>query len=577
MSTTTGTVTSTTVTGTTAAPLKNDVEIKLQQLNDEVFQVAQAIAANLTGCQSGEGGDATCLDIVQDLSRILENALVGKVSMLNLLTDDENKTAKIQSGSNQPPPRKRGGVAQLVEQIGESAGDLVDAGVNESAVVEISTSNLHVTLMEWNGAPFDGLRWPLAEDSAAKKFDSQDALGEPDDYYDESPDIIVTVAPDFLPNSASTHFDMAISKYSFENATLLFSQGADATSEPGAAGRGSSDTTGVLVSSVVSIQVSEVEDGMVLPSPIQITFNVADRLQGAPPVQASFAGVHASAAGLKLMPPQHTAVDCVWWDFDQRGGVGGWNSEGCEVASVTTVNETRVVCSCSHLTHFGVLFNPDLVLGDNDTLVLEIITYVGIGLSVLCLVITFLVFACVDAVRDYPKQILMNLVFAIALQQLLFIGVDKSLHPQSSGATRVDVSGIVNLGEDPATGSVAGSCQAVAFLLHYAMLAVWAWMVLEACHLYELFVISPRDCVQVREKLGTYSVIGWLGPLLFPIIGIAVWPDSYGSDTACWITNDGGAKYLVFIPFAVGWTTNLFIFSRVVWEIHASVGLETAS
>jgi hypothetical protein len=43
---------------------------------------------------------------------------------------------------------------------------------------------------------------------------------------------------------------------------------------------------------------------------------------------------------------------CVFWDFEANGGLGGWSENGCEKK---LIGGDRARCSCSHLTHFGIL------------------------------------------------------------------------------------------------------------------------------------------------------------------------------------------------------------------------------
>ncbi|MED6278870.1 hypothetical protein CHARACLAT_028456, partial [Characodon lateralis] len=45
-------------------------------------------------------------------------------------------------------------------------------------------------------------------------------------------------------------------------------------------------------------------------------------------------------------------VQCMFWDFQKYGGLGGWNRSGCETLSISS---HQTSCLCNHLTHFGVL------------------------------------------------------------------------------------------------------------------------------------------------------------------------------------------------------------------------------
>lgn len=67
-----------------------------------------------------------------------------------------------------------------------------------------------------------------------------------------------------------------------------------------------------------------------------------------------------------------------------------WSEDGCQVQKT---NETHTVCECNHLTNFAVLMDVHAVKLDIDHQVaLQIITYIGCIISVVCLVLAILTF-----------------------------------------------------------------------------------------------------------------------------------------------------------------------------------------
>uniref|UniRef100_A0AAZ3R2U3 Adhesion G protein-coupled receptor G4b n=1 Tax=Oncorhynchus tshawytscha TaxID=74940 RepID=A0AAZ3R2U3_ONCTS len=50
--------------------------------------------------------------------------------------------------------------------------------------------------------------------------------------------------------------------------------------------------------------------------------------------------------------PLGKEVQCVYWDFNQNEGRGGWEQHGCRKHNTSADYTT---CLCDHLTHFGVL------------------------------------------------------------------------------------------------------------------------------------------------------------------------------------------------------------------------------
>ncbi|TNN84997.1 Adhesion G protein-coupled receptor F5 [Liparis tanakae] len=72
-----------------------------------------------------------------------------------------------------------------------------------------------------------------------------------------------------------------------------------------------------------------------------------------------------------------TKPHCVFWNVTMRD----WSDEGCAIVKSANVNQT--FCQCEHLTSFSVLFAKE----DISTEILDIITYVGLGVSICCLVV----------------------------------------------------------------------------------------------------------------------------------------------------------------------------------------------
>lgn len=138
------------------------------------------------------------------------------------------------------------------------------------------------------------------------------------------------------------------------------------------------------------------------------------------------------------------------------GGVGSWSSRGCSTAAI---NATHVRCTCNHLTAFAVLIS-DKQESSRHAKALGTITNVGIGLSLLGIVLTILTLMTVRALRKQLRyrvrnstvmricvgvrhspvlplvrpfhllQILLNLVIALGLSLLMFTFITT---PKSEG------------------------------------------------------------------------------------------------------------------------------------------------
>lgn len=76
--------------------------------------------------------------------------------------------------------------------------------------------------------------------------------------------------------------------------------------------------------------------------------------------------------------------------FNFSHPLSAWSEEGCQIRKT---NETHTVCECNHLTNFAVLMDVHAVRLDiAHQVALQIITYIGCIISVVCLVLAILTF-----------------------------------------------------------------------------------------------------------------------------------------------------------------------------------------
>lgn len=67
-----------------------------------------------------------------------------------------------------------------------------------------------------------------------------------------------------------------------------------------------------------------------------------------------------------------------------------WSEEGCQVDST---NLTHTICKCKHLTNFAILMDVQATyLPPSHAIALQIITYIGCIISVVCLVLAIITF-----------------------------------------------------------------------------------------------------------------------------------------------------------------------------------------
>ncbi|XP_041471443.1 adhesion G protein-coupled receptor L3-like isoform X3 [Lytechinus variegatus] len=233
-------------------------------------------------------------------------------------------------------------------------------------------------------------------------------------------------------------------------------------------------------------------------------------------------------------------VSCNFWDSTVEGE-GEWNDYGCEV-----VNATRgfTQCACNHTTHFGVLLQVwPVETPAKDELALNLITYIGSGISIACLLLTILILNMLTSLTSDRVKIHKNLVTALTIAQGLFLSLD--------AASRHKIS-----------------CKAIAICLHYFYLSVFCWSLLEGVNLYIQIVqvFSTGKSLKYRH----YLLLGWGTPI--PIVVISAWTKwkIYGVEGQCWLTIEDGLIWSFAAPVIVVISVNLIVLIMVVRVIVKS-------
>lgn len=160
-----------------------------------------------------------------------------------------------------------------------------------------------------------------------------------------------------------------------------------------------------------------------------------------------------------------------------------WSDEGCQIQKT---NETHTVCECNHLTNFAVLMDVHAVRLDiAHQVALQIITYIGCIISVVCLVLAILTFqlfrglkvmyitaeAPIDRHSIAAKWNFLSLPLIPDLQSDRTT-IHKNLCVCLLIAEVLFVCGIGQTNQRIVCGIVAG-------LLHFFFLCAFAWMFLE--------------------------------------------------------------------------------------------------
>ncbi|XP_055241290.2 adhesion G protein-coupled receptor L3 isoform X35 [Gorilla gorilla gorilla] len=201
--------------------------------------------------------------------------------------------------------------------------------------------------------------------------------------------------------------------------------------------------------------------------------------------------------------------NCSFWSYSKRTMTGYWSTQGCRLL---TTNKTHTTCACNHLTNFAVLMAHVEVKHSDAVhdLLLDVITWVGILLSLVCLLICIFTFCFFRGLQSDRNTIHKNLCISLFVAELLFlIGINRTDQPIA--------------------------CAVFAALLHFFFLAAFTWMFLEGVQLY-IMLVEVFESEHSRRKY--FYLVGYGMPALIVAVSAAVDYRSYGTDKVCWLRLD---------------------------------------
>ncbi|XP_045197928.2 probable G-protein coupled receptor Mth-like 1 [Mercenaria mercenaria] len=177
------------------------------------------------------------------------------------------------------------------------------------------------------------------------------------------------------------------------------------------------------------------------------------------------------------------------------------------------------------------------------------LTVIALGISIVSLVITLIVYKCLPVLMNTPGKITFCLAISLFFAQLLFLVSSE-------------------------TEQMPWLCITMATLVHYFFLAAFCWMNIIAFDLWMTFAHHMFDFDEKR-KFYYYSAYAWLVPT--SIVTIAVifnFSDEVGTfspqygEKGCWIFSEK-AKLLLFIgPLALFKLFDIVAFSCTVYYIR---------
>ncbi|XP_044025383.1 adhesion G protein-coupled receptor F5-like isoform X21 [Siniperca chuatsi] len=216
---------------------------------------------------------------------------------------------------------------------------------------------------------------------------------------------------------------------------------------------------------------------------------------------------------------------CVFWNFTLFDNLGAWDDEGCEF--VSDRNNT-VTCSCNHLTSFSLLMATDIPPELKDAL--DIITYIGVGISlaslVICLIIEGYVWKAItrNSTAFMRHVSIINTALSLLIADICFIiGASIAKNP------------LENPGEDYEVP--VRPCSTATFFMHFFYLALFFWMLVSGLLLfYRTVMVFSHMSKSTMLAIG-FS-LGYGCPLIIAVITVAVTAPGNGyirKYDACWL------------------------------------------
>lgn len=239
--------------------------------------------------------------------------------------------------------------------------------------------------------------------------------------------------------------------------------------------------------------------------------------------------------------PNHEMY-CVFWNET----LSAWSTEGCEWGGV----DKAELCTCDHNSAFTILMSKYEV-----TLpYMEILTYVGLGISivslVLCLIIEILVWDTVvkSDISNFRHVAIFNICLCLLFAHCGFLA---SAEPKK----------------------IPLWCNIITLVKHFFFLAVFFWMLcLSFVILHQIIFVF--DHLRKRVFWGLSITLGYVCPILCVATTYITFENGkagrYYSTKTCWLIYEGtlkGSIYAFILPVGTIVFINLFTLAVVIMKI----------
>ncbi|XP_064118517.1 adhesion G protein-coupled receptor L3-like [Macrobrachium nipponense] len=256
-------------------------------------------------------------------------------------------------------------------------------------------------------------------------------------------------------------------------------------------------------------------------------------------IQLNFSHIY-HGKGLNL-----SNVKCVWWN----SSANVWSTEGCSL-NFTTGDYS--VCHCDHLTGLAVtmdiygIISPSLQA--QEELVLHLVSEIGSGASILCLVLTITSYWIVMSVKKNQRLnrstksdlTMINLCLCLCLFLCLFL-------PRVTAETSEEL------------------CIAITFFRHYFIMATFTWNALWSLFLFINIIQVLSNITPTTKQI---LIAGYFLPLFIVVFSLVLSfsLQIYNRKDVCWLA-PGFALWSFICTLSLILLVNLIIYGMVVQKM----------
>ncbi|XP_077147662.1 adhesion G protein-coupled receptor F5 isoform X2 [Ranitomeya variabilis] len=242
---------------------------------------------------------------------------------------------------------------------------------------------------------------------------------------------------------------------------------------------------------------------------------------------------------------------CVFWNFNTQE----WDTTGCQAKNNS--DSTMVTCVCDHLTSFSILMSYDYNISREEDFILTLISYIGLGISILSLVICIIIEATVwksvtKNKTSYLRHVcIMNIAVSLLMADIWFI-----IGSAMSDYRNVD------------------ACVTATFFTHLFYLCTFFWMLTMGLILFYRLMCVFHD-LSKTIMMGIAFFLGYGCPIIISVITVAVTQPSktYTYGKACWLNMKSKAYLAFIIPALTILLVNFItLFVVIIKVLRPSVG-----